>query len=146
MKWEAALKHYIEEAFMNLPPGNIEQLGVLMADDVRFVDPFNRVCGRDAVLRVFQHTFEKLITPTVTVRDIALGSEAGYLRWTMTFRTRPEGELWTIEGMSEIRFASDGRVAEHIDHWDSGSQFYANFPLLGWLIERFRRRVASIPD
>ena len=38
----------------------------------------------------------------------------------------------------------DGRIAEHIDHSDSGTQVYMRVPVLGWLIglvrDRFRIR------
>jgi hypothetical protein len=35
-------------------------------------------------------------------------------------------------------------VAEHIDHWDSGEQFYRRLPVLGWLIGLVRKRL-SLP-
>jgi steroid delta-isomerase len=46
-----------------------------------------------------------------------------------------------ITGMSEIHFAPDGRISEHIDHWDSGGQFYERIPVLGWLIRLVRKRL-----
>ena len=36
--------------------------------------------------------------------------------------------------MSEIRFAPDGRVRAHIDHWDASREVYRKLPVLGWLI------------
>ena len=59
------------------------------------------------------------------------------LRLTRSCRSRGLGQAF----LSELRFADDGRVVAHIDHWDSGAQFYGKLPGLGWLIERVRRRV-----
>jgi len=56
-------------------------------------------------------------------------------------RRYSHGPGFALEGMSEIRFAPDGRIAEHIDHWDSGAQFYARIPVLGWLIGLVRNRL-----
>ena len=48
----------------------------------------------------------------------------------MTARVRVIGD-WRVEGMSEIRFAPDGRVTDHQDHWDAATQFYGRLPLIG---------------
>jgi hypothetical protein len=45
--------------------------------------------------------------------------------------------------MSELRFAADGRVREHIDHWDAAAQVYERLPLIGGLMRLIRRRFAS---
>ena len=70
------------------------------------------------------------------------------LHWTMRFRPAPArpgaapGAEWTLHGMSRVRFAADGRVAEHVDHWDTGGQLYARFPVLGPVIRWLQRRLA----
>ncbi len=45
-----------------------------------------------------------------------------------------------IDGMSEIRFRADGRVAEHLDHWDAAEQLYERVPVLGTLIRLVKRK------
>lgn len=137
---EATLQRYAR-VFEELAPERLDDLAALVDEDVRFVDPFNDLSGREAFLEVFRHMFRRLQQPAFAVSDVALGREAGYLRWSMTFRGKPGGRLWQIDGLSELRFAEDGRVVAHIDHWDSGAQFYGKLPGLGWLIERVRRRV-----
>ena len=120
--------------FERLSPHTLGELDALVTPDVRFKDPFNDLRGasdmREAMAMAFEHG-----TPRFEVIDRARGSHAAYLLWRYT-----HGTGFAIEGMSEIRFAPDGRIAEHIDHWDSGAQFYARVPVLGWLIERVRRR------
>jgi hypothetical protein len=46
-----------------------------------------------------------------------------------------------IDGMSEVKFAPDGRVLEHIDHWDAGGQVYAKLPLIGLIIRWVQRKL-----
>ena len=51
------------------------------------------------------------------------------------------GTPWHVSGMSELRLSDDGRVSLHIDHWDSGRQFFERLPLIGWLLRQIRRRL-----
>ncbi|WP_119168088.1 nuclear transport factor 2 family protein [Algihabitans albus] len=141
MTREEALRRYAK-VFEDLTPDTLDDLGALVGDDVRFVDPFNELRGREAFLGVFREMFDRLQEPGFTVSDVALGQEAGYLRWRMTFRTKSGGRAWQIDGMSELRFGADDRVSQHLDHWDAGGQFYAKLPLLGWLIGQVRRRLS----
>jgi len=75
------------------------------------------------------------------VTDRAFGIEAGYLRWTFAWGAGAGGGR--IEGMSEVHLGADGLVTAHLDHWDSGSQFYATLPVLGPVIRLVARRVAG---
>ena len=45
-----------------------------------------------------------------------------------------------------VKFAPDGRISEHIDHWDAAAQFYERIPVLGWLIRKVRRRLELPPS
>jgi steroid delta-isomerase len=102
---------------------------------VRFKDPFNDVTGvekmRAALAMAFDHG-----TPRFTVRDKARGSEGAYLLWHYD-----QGNGFAFDGMSEIRFAADGRICAHIDHWDASTEVYAKLPVLGWLVGLVRRRL-----
>lgn len=138
---EETLERYAT-AFEEMTPDTLDDLGQLVGDDLHFVDPFNDLRGREAFLDIFREMFGRLQDPAFAVSDAAMGRQAGYLRWCMTFRTKPGGPLWQIDGMSELHFGPDGRVTAHIDHWDAGSKFYGKLPGLGWLIERIRRRLS----
>ena len=43
--------------------------------------------------------------------------------------------------MSEIRSDREGRVIEHVDHWDASEQFYAWLPVIGGLIRLIRGKI-----
>lgn len=128
--------------YETLTPESLEQLDALCAADVRFRDPFNDVSGVAAYRAVLADMFQRVRAPAFEVDDWALSGRVAYLRWSFTFTRSKGGPPWRIEGVSEVHFDDRGRVAVHLDHWDSGAQFYARLPLVGSLIEFVRRRVS----
>ncbi|MEM7654062.1 MAG: nuclear transport factor 2 family protein [Pseudomonadota bacterium] len=135
------LEHYCR-FWTDLTPDGVSGVGSVTTEDVRFRDPFNDVRGHAAFERILNHMFETTIDPRFSIRDTAIGENAAYLRWDMSFT--PKSKLgqttgqWSFTGMSELIFTPDGLVRAHIDHWDSGTQFYARFPLIGFLVRRVR--------
>jgi len=130
-------------AFEGLTPNTVDSLHALVTDDVRFVDPFNDVRGPAAFVAIFRHMYETLSDVSFTVDDRAIGERAGYLRWTMAATLKRGGGRLTLVGMSEVRFAADGRVSTHIDHWDAAGQLYETVPVLGPVLRWLRRRLAA---
>lgn len=127
--------------FETMTPATIHELAHVVTVDVRFTDPFNDVVGVDAMRRVLAKMFEDVEEPRFQVTHaVDAGDGVCLVRWM--FRCRFRGRPWQVPGMSELHLASDGRVAVHIDHWDSGRHFYARLPLIGTLIRFIRRRCA----
>jgi len=108
-------------------------LAAIATEDVRFRDPFNDLRGIEPLRRLLAHTREQIPGARFEVLDSAWSEPNAYLKWRMTARVRVIGD-WRVEGMSEVRFAPDGRVAEHQDHWDAAAQFYGRLPLIGPLL------------
>jgi len=130
--------------FENLSSDNLSELGQVMTNDIHFVDPFNDVSGLATVEKIFRHMFASLQNPRFTVTHTAMadGDEAvGFLRWELSCALR--GNPYHIVGMSEVGFASDGRVNLHIDHWDAAQQFYERLPLIGALLRIIRSRLKA---
>jgi steroid delta-isomerase len=129
-------------AWEGLTPEAVARLRELCAPHIRFVDPFNDLVGVERLEALLLHMFETLQSPRFVVEDRAMGKEAGYLRWhfTATLRGRPI----VLEGMSEVRFDANGKVALHRDHWDASTQVYGRIPVLGAAI-RLVRRLLSAP-
>lgn len=128
-------------AFETLTPETLDVFDTICAPDVRFVDPFNDVRGLDRFKAVFRHMYATLDDPRFEVLDTAIGERAAYLRWRFEFAAR--GRPMSIEGMSEVAFGADGRVREHIDHWDAGGQVYAALPVIGALVRWVRGRLGA---
>ncbi len=124
-----------------LSPESLDRLDTLCTTDVRFRDPFNDVRGVASYRAILARMFEDVSAPRFQVRDWARTNQIAYLRWDFTFRSR-NGTSWHIEGVSEVHFDEEGLVAAHLDHWDSGVQFFGRLPLLGSLIRLVRKRLA----
>jgi steroid delta-isomerase len=124
--------------FETLTPATLADLGQVVVPGVRFVDPFNDVVGMDGMRRVLARMFADLPDARFAVSDVAVG-DAAYLRW------RFAGGRWTIEGVSEVHFAADGRATLHVDHWDAAAQLYQRIPVLGAAIRAVRRRIGMFP-
>lgn len=141
---EAAVSAYIA-FYEELTPDSLVQLEALCAPAVRFRDPFNDVTGVAAYRAILARMFEDVAAPRFEVIDRALSGRVAYLRWDFSFQPRKGGAPWRIEGMSEVHFDDRDRVAAHLDHWDSGSQFYGRLPLLRHVIGLIRKRLSISP-
>jgi steroid delta-isomerase len=130
-------------AFQALRPETLADLGRFFAEDAHFRDPFNDVTGRARILAVFAHMFETLDEPRFVILDLAVSETAAFLKWRMTFRPKGRRETWTIDGLSDVTFAPDGRVSSHIDHWDAAGQLYEKIAGLGWVMRKLRARLSA---
>lgn len=125
--------------YEELSPERLEDMRELLAVDVRFKDPFNDVRGVDAMLRVMAAMF-RLGVPHFDVLDRVASGRAGYILWRYT-SDRDNPRAWIVRGMTELRFDEEGRITEHVDHWDAAGQIYEKMPLLGGLLRLIRRRM-----
>lgn len=124
-----------------LTPENLPRLVDHVTPDVHFKDPFNDVVGAEALAEVFRDMFRQIPDVRFSVRQAMAEGNVGLMTWR--FEGRLRDQPWIIDGASFVRFAEDGRVAEHIDYWDAASHFYERLPVIGWLLSRIRRRIAA---
>jgi hypothetical protein len=130
------------EFLERISPERVDELRSLATADMRFKDPFNDVRGIERVLRVFHKMFEDASDIRFGLHHLACAGNVGYLRWQMGLRPKSRfmaGQIWRFSGVTEARFDDQGRLAEHLDHWDAGAQFYERLPLLGPLLRAIRR-------
>ena len=129
-------RRYLED----LSSATLGDLEAYVTADVRFKDPFNDVRGVDAMRRTFQHMFENVQHVKFHARDMASEGLMCFMSWHFVGTLR--GKPWAFDGVSIIRFNEDGRVTEHIDHWDAASEFYEQLPFIGSLLAFLRRRLS----
>lgn len=129
-------RRYLE----TLSPASLEQLGDYVSETVRFKDPFNDVTGLEAMSCVFRHMFATVGPFAFTVTHLAFDGYTCLMAWRFSATLR--GAPWTFDGTSVITFASDGKVIEHIDHWDAAGEFYEKLPIIGQLLAWLRGRLA----
>jgi steroid Delta-isomerase len=126
-----------------LTPLTLDRLDTVTADGIHFKDPFNDVVGREAFRAVLAHMFEKTKAPTTTILHWGWGGPTVLMaRWRFSAVVPVLGN-WVVEGMSDIRLGSDGRVVSHVDHYDAAEQAYARLPGLGGLLGLIRRRMSA---
>lgn len=123
-----------------LTEDRLANLSDYVVADVRFKDPFNDVRGVDAMARVFRHMFEKVGDIRFEVRHAAATGDVCLMAWR--FRGTLRDRVWDFDGASVLRFADDGRVAEHIDYWDAATSLYEQLPIIGPMLVWLRRRIA----
>lgn len=140
MTREEALKRYAR-FYAEMTPERLGELRGLCTENVRFRDPFNDFAGTERLIALYRDMYSQLEAPGFEIIDQALGEHAGYLRWTMSFRKN--GKDWRIDGMTEVQFDEQGQVTAHLDHWDSGAQFYARLPLIGAVVRWIQRKLAA---
>lgn len=131
--------HYIH-LFENLSAKTIAEADKFVSPDIRFVDPFNDIAGIEKFRKLLFKTLSDVDDPRFNVTHRAEDGDTVFLRWQFDGRLRGLGD-WSVTGMSELHFDSQGRVLTHLDHWDAASQFYARLPVLGPLIRLIRRRL-----
>ena len=125
--------------FENLTPESLSELENVVADGVRFSDPFNDTHGIPAMREIFERMFRDVTEPKFRVSRVAFDRDVCLLTWTFTGQSRI-GAL-TIDGMTTLLFDDAGRVIEHVDYWDSGAAVYERLPLIGRLIRFIRKRL-----
>ena len=94
---------------------------------------------------LFRQMFEDCLDVRFSLRGRFRDGPRAVLLWTMDYRLRrwPDKPL-TIEGASELDLdPASGLVTAHVDHWDAASQLYEHVPLLGAVLRRLRRRIAT---
>lgn len=126
-----------------MTPQSLGELDSLVTADVHFRDPFHDLHGVAEMRRMLERMFEHLEAPRLVVTDSAEANGLWMLRWTFDARTKKSGSAWHIVGMSELACAPDGRIRQHIDHWDAARQFYEDLPLLGAVLRAIRRRLSA---
>ena len=132
--------HSYARYFEVMAPDTLDGLSALLADDIVFIDPFNRIEGKADMVGVFATMFETMTRPRFEVLDVALSQDRAYLKWRMTGIVNAAPKMpFDILGMSEVVFDKHGKVILHHDHWDASSQLLSHLPYIGWVIRRIAR-------
>jgi steroid Delta-isomerase len=134
---------HVVHFFESLTASSVARLPLVYAEDARFIDPFNDVTGHAPIQRVFQHMFQTLQDPRFEVQEAITEGDQCFLLWDFIFRSRANAPESRVHGGSHLRFAPDGRVAWHRDHWDPAREIYEGVPVLGAVLRWLRRRLSA---
>ncbi|SNY94243.1 SnoaL-like domain-containing protein [Cohaesibacter sp. ES.047] len=125
--------------FGHLSPDRVGEVMPLLSDDIHFIDPFNDVRGRDNYRAVIAKMFEDVKDPRFEILDLAWSGEICLMRWDFSCSVAYIGD-WTVRGITELQFDSDGRISAHYDYWDSGRHFFGRLPVIGAVIRWIRKK------
>ncbi|PVV14042.1 MAG: hypothetical protein B6D77_03745 [gamma proteobacterium symbiont of Ctena orbiculata] len=125
------------EWYQGLSPSSLGSIGELYDESASFQDPFNHVHGSAQIAAVFQHMFDTAEKPAFTVEQVQIDGDIAWVSWIFTCGLR--GRKITFEGVSQLMFATDGRVIRHRDYWDA-AELYQQLPLLGTMARMVKRR------
>ena len=130
-----SVKKYIS-AYESLSINNLDALKNTFTNDIVFEDPFNKVNGKEAVIKIFSEMFEKIDNPKFQILELSYAQNFDkkltvYLKWILNGKFKRNKKSFAVKGVSEVKFNDQGKVVKHIDYWDSGRNFYSHLPLIG---------------
>tara|TARA_R110000824_G_scaffold118960_14_gene272178 strand:+ start:312599 stop:313033 length:435 start_codon:yes stop_codon:yes gene_type:complete len=118
----------------------ISRMPEIIAPDVEFSDPFNRVNGLAAMQHIFEDMYETLGEVRFDIHHHAATGRSGFLQWH--FHSVLRGQPWSFEGVTYVEFDEKGLVSRHADQWDAAREFYEHFPVIGWVLGTIRRKLS----
>jgi hypothetical protein len=128
--------------FSLLDKDNLQRLGELYSDDVRFTDPLHEVQGLGQLRGYFAELYANVNELRFDFHGFDQIAEGeGYLRWVMSYR-HPRlagGRLIRVDGCSHLRWHD--KVYCHRDYFDAGAMLYEHLPILGRAIAWLKRRM-----
>lgn len=129
--------------YARISPDTLGELSEMLDNNVVFIDPFNKLHGKDVMVSVFEKMFDTMTDPQFEILDIAYSDDRAYLKWRMTGIVKAAPKMpFDLIGMSEVEFNEAGKVVLHHDHWDSASQLLSHIPYVGWIVRRICRLFA----
>jgi hypothetical protein len=130
------------QRFAQLDKDNLQRLGELYTDDVRFTDPLHDVQGLGQLRDYFAELYANVNELRFDFHGFdQIGEGEGYLRWVMSYR-HPRlagGQLIRVDGCSHLRWRD--KVYCHRDYFDAGAMLYEHLPILGRAIAWLKRRM-----
>ena len=146
----ASLERYLD-FWRAMKVEDVPTIKALVTEDFHFVDPFNDVRSAEDMVRLLDHIFELCETPLFDMLSYGVseqgpdadGNWQGYALWHFSFIAKRGGNKVTLDGMSALTFAPDGRLSAHIDHWDTGQQVLRHIPILGGLVKAVFNKMAA---
>lgn len=122
---------------------DLSELDDIVTPDMRFTDPFNDLKGVGQLKRLLTETKQTVDQPRFDIVEIwaETGNRASIVKWRFSGRMPVIGPV-NVTGLSEITLAKDGRIAAHVDYWDTARPIFMKLPLIGFILRRIARRLA----
>ena len=131
----------IMDWFEALTPTSLNGIKRIYAAQATFSDPFNDVSGLQSIQAIYAHMFNTLQEPRFVMTSVIEQDRAVFVAWRFmfTWRSRP----FDIPGATQFALDNDGLIEQHQDYWDVAQGFYEKLPVLGVVLRRLRRAMAT---
>lgn len=136
----------IKSAFNNLRADNIEILNEFYDEKSIFIDPLGTHNGRESIKAYYKNLYKNVTYIKFNFNNIIANGNSYSLYWTMTLSAQGlnSGKPIIVEGNSHITFNNSGLVIYHRDYFDMGEFIYEHLPVMGWTIDKIKKRLKSI--
>ena len=129
--------------YENLTPAALGRFREFYSEDAVFKDPFNEVCGVAAIERIFAHMFRQVQSPRFKIIEVMAQENQAMLVWRFDFRLAIPSRHISLQGVSHLKFAADGRVCLHRDYWDAAEELYMQLTLIGGLMRLLQNHLRA---
>ncbi len=125
-------KKYVK-SFEQLEPSTISDLIDCLHESFIFIDPFNKIRGKESFRKFLEKMFLKIKDPKFKILKVLEEKNLTLIKWS--FEYQMSKKKINFDGVSEI-ITKENLVYKHIDYWDSGKNFYSNLPLIGSIFKK----------
>ena len=125
-------KKYVK-SFEQLKPSTICNLIDCLHEKFWFIDPFNKIKGKENFKRFLEKMFVKIKNPKFRILNILEEKNLTLIKWNFKYETSKKKV--NFDGISEL-IIRNNLIYKHIDYWDSGRNVYSNLPIIGSIFNK----------
>lgn len=144
MRLEPELERFFD-TYRCLNRDNLDLLGGIYSENIRFSDPAHSLKGLPALRDYFAELYANVDQISFEFSSPRISDNQVFVQWVMRLRhprLNRGGEV-EVPGISCLHFAENGLVDEHRDYFDLGVLLYEQLPLLGPLVRAVKRRFSA---
>ncbi|MBT5934038.1 nuclear transport factor 2 family protein [Sulfurimonas sp.] len=119
----------------------LEEYKEFFDENSYFEDPFQKVTGVVKIYNIFEDMYIKLFNPRFEIYEVVSNENISYIKWKFLYQVNEKSSVDSFIGISRIELSDDGKVMEHVDYWDAGSNIYEKIPLLGSIIRYIKSKI-----
>ena len=121
------------KSFEQLKPSTNSILVDCLHESFIFIDPFNKIEGKENFRKFLEKIFLKIKNPKFKILNVLEDKNLSLVKWS--FEYRKSQKKISFNGTSELLIKKN-LIYKHIDYWDSGKNFYSNLPLVGSIFRK----------
>ena len=129
------------KSFEQLKQSTICNLVDCLHEDFVFIDPFNKIKGKESFRKFLNKMFVKIKNPKFKILNVLEEKNLTLIKWN--FEYEGSKKKLNFDGISEI-IIKKNLIYKHIDYWDSGANVYSNLPIIGSIFKKIHNNYSSI--